>query len=111
MSTKDLNNFKEFNNSTFQKNNFEVPEDYFNSLEDSVLAKLKAKVIYKDETSELPKDYFDEIENNVLKKLKSQRKVVSLRSRIIKIVTPIAVAASIILAIVLTNNSNTVTFD
>ena len=38
MSTKDLNNFKELKNSSLQENSFEVPGDYFNSLEDTVLA-------------------------------------------------------------------------
>ena len=111
MSSKDLNNFKELKNSSLQENSFKVPEDYFNNLEDVVLAKLKAEVIYKNETSEIPKDYFDTIETDVFQKIKPKGKVISLRSRIIKITTPIAVAASIILAIVLTNNSNTVTFD
>ena len=111
MSTKDLNNFKELKNSSLQENSFEVPEDYFNSLEDTVLAKLRAEVLYKNETSEIPNDYFDQIENNILQKIKPKGKVISLRSRILKIATPIAVAASILLAVVLTNNSKSVTFD
>ena len=111
MSSKDLNNFKELKNSSLQENSFQVPEDYFNNLEDVVLAKLKAEVIYKNETSEIPKDYFDTIETDVFQKIKPKIKVISLRSRILKIATPIAVAASIILTVVLTNNSNSVTFD
>ena len=111
MKNHSLNNFKELKNSSLQKNNFEVPEDYFNNLEDTVIAKLKAEVLYKNDTSDLPEDYFDKIETEVFQKIKPKSKIISLRNRILKIVTPIAVAASIILAVVLTNNSKSITFD
>jgi hypothetical protein len=111
MENNSLNNFKGLKNKKLRENRFDVPKDYFNSFEDVVMAKLKAEVLYKDEISKIPKDYFETLENDVIQKVTPETKVISLRRRLLKIITPVAVAASIILAIVLTNNSKSVTFD
>jgi len=111
MKPNNTNNFKELNDSNLQKNSFEVPDNYFNNIEDIVFAKLKAEVLYKNDTPEIPNDYFDEIDSTILKKITPKNKVISLRNRIIKIGAPIAIAASILFAVILTNNSQAVTFD
>jgi len=111
MKPNKTNNFKELNDSNLQKNSFEVPDNYFNNIEDIVFAKLKAEVLYKNDTPEIPNDYFDEIDSTILKKITPKNKVISLRNRIIKIGAPIAIAASILFAVILTNNSQAVTFD
>ncbi|WP_299523155.1 hypothetical protein [uncultured Lutibacter sp.] len=90
---------------------FKTPENYFNSIEDIVLAKLKAAAIQNNTESTIPKNYFDTLEDQVLSKIKTTPKVISLKSRFIKFVVPIGIAASLLLFFVLNNNSAPLTFE
>jgi hypothetical protein len=96
------------------KNAFKTPKNYFNSVEDIVIAKLKAEVLNKTKTdNQIPDEYFNSIEGSILSKIKSENKskVIPLKSRILKYMVPIAIAASFLLIIVLNNNSKTLSFD
>lgn len=91
---------------------FELPENYFNTIEDIVIARLKAEIVQNDyDKTKLPENYFDSIEDRVLTKIKTSPKVISLKSKIVKFAVPIAIAASLLLVFILNDNSNTVTFD
>ena len=90
---------------------FKTPENYFESLEDVLISKLKAEALQHNKLETIPKSYFDTIEDAVLMKIKENLKVVSLKSRISKYAVPLAIAASLLLLIILTNNDNTITFD
>ncbi|MDC9723315.1 MAG: hypothetical protein PSN34_11195 [Urechidicola sp.] len=79
------------------KTGFEVPNGYFESLEDKVISKIKSDVI-----KDIPEGYFDTIEDRVFEKIKREDpKVISLKSRLVKIAAPLAIAASILLLITL----------
>ena len=94
------------------KNPFKTPENYFNSLEDIVLTRLKAEAIQNNKINEEISDtYFTNVEDAVFNKMKSTSKVISLKSKIIKYVAPISIAASLLLIFTLNTNSNKVTFD
>lgn len=95
-----------------QKDNaFKTPENYFDTVEDLVLTKLKAEALQNDEKTVISKNYFDSIEDTVLNKIKSKTKVFSIRRSITKYIAPIAIAASLLLILILNNNSEAPTFD
>ena len=101
-------------NVNSKKNIFKTPKNYFNSVEDIVIAKLKAEVLTKNNTNnEIPKDYFNEVEASIFSKINSENKpkVILLKSRVLKFILPVAIAASFLLIIILNSNSKTVTFD
>jgi hypothetical protein len=57
------------------KTGFEIPENYFETVEEGVIAELKAKNLPKKITSEiikLPKNYFNSIEEIVIARLKAE---------------------------------------
>jgi|GEM_PF-725522 len=96
------------------KTTFTTPKNYFDSVEDVVFAKLKAEVLTQNNTNtEIPKDYFNNVEASIFSKLNSENtpKVISLKSRVLKFMLPVAIAASFLLIIILNNNSKTVTFN
>ena len=93
------------------KKTFTTPENYFESIEDIVIAKLKSEVIHKNIESSIPKNYFDSIEETVLTKIMASPKTIQLKTRFIKFIAPIAIAASLLLVFVLNNNSTNVSFD
>lgn len=89
---------------------FAIPENYFEEVENVVLTKLKLKTAKVKDPYQLPEDYFDTIEDRVLNKIKDGKNIFSIK-RIAKIVTPIAIAASLLLIFILNNNQKTITFD
>ena len=97
------------------KKAFKTPENYFNSLEDIVIAKLKAEAIQlgNERSNEIPEDYFKAVEETIFTKIKTTPKVISLKSRFVKFVIPIAIAASLLLIVTLNTNSNqdSISFD
>ncbi len=93
------------------KETFKTPENYFDSIEEIVISKLKAEVIQNNTETTIPRDYFDTLEDQVLSKIKTTPKVIFLKSKFIKFLAPIAIAASLLLVFVLNNNSTTVTFE
>ncbi len=98
-----------FKNKTTTKT-VKIPKNYFNSIEDIVIAKLKAKTLQKDNTTTVPKNYFETIENTILNKINVKPKATLFKNKIVKLVAPIAIAASILVAFILKNNTNTITF-
>ena len=84
-------------------NPFKITENYFENFEDSIVDSLKNKNHNSiKNTLKVPDNYFDNVEQKVLSKLQQptaqkEVKVISLRSRIIKISTTIVVAASLAL--------------
>lgn len=97
--------------SEITKETFTTPENYFESIEDIVIAKLKSEVIQKKTKNTIPENYFDTIEAAVLAKVKETTKVITLKTRLIKYIAPIAIAASLLLIFVLNNNTTSVSFD
>lgn len=86
---------------------FIVPNSYFKSVEPHVFLKL---------TNDIPTNYFKDVESKILTKLNiennSQVKVIKLKTKFLKRLLPLAVAASVILFIGLNfiNKSNIVSY-
>ena len=97
---KNLNNI--LNDFTKKESNFAVPENYFNNLEDDILSKVIENQFPGELSYNVPENYFDTFEEDIFKKinLKEQKptKLISLKSRLIKII-PTAAAACILLFI------------
>ena len=92
---------------------FKAPVSYFEGVEDSVFARLKAdslKEMSDDHGFDAPVGYFDTIESKVLDKLNvEETKVISIFSRRkLYYVSGIAAAIVILLAVFLNRNSTTV---
>lgn len=86
------NNFKD-------ENPFSVPENYFESVEDTVLSKIIEEQLPGEITYNVPENYFDIVEDSLFTKLDLQKKnvkVISLKDRLLKII-PAAAAACIII--------------
>ena len=81
------------------KTGFVVPNEYFESFENKLISKIHLGI---KNTNDIPEGYFDTIEDRVFEKIKKEEsKVISLKSRFVKIAAPIVVAASILLLITL----------
>ena len=93
-----------------EKEGFNLPASYFENLEDHVFLKLIEDKITKPLKTEIPEGYFNTIEDRVFDKLKEdnliQPRVISLRSKLIKIFTPLAIAASLLLFFIVNYNNN-----
>ncbi len=124
-----------------KKGGFEVPENYFDSLEDDVLSKITVENFKIKPSSgfKTPENYLDSIENEVISKLKAEvlqnkktdnippnyfdtvetnvfDKINSERKiitlkRAAKIVAPIAIAASLLIIFILNSTPKTTSFD
>ncbi|WP_111708469.1 hypothetical protein [Lutibacter citreus] len=93
------------------KNNaYKTPVNYFNEIEDIVLTKLKAESLTENTTNSVPDEYFNTIEDKVFKKLNSKPKVISI-NRISRYLAPIAIAASFLILFLINNNNSKITFD
>jgi hypothetical protein len=100
---KDLNNIK--------NTGFKVPKDYFNTLEDTILSKIKAESILKNIDSpgfEMPNGYLDTLEDTVFNTLpkKENSKVISLFSKKNLIYISGVAAAIVIMFGFFWNNTN-----
>jgi hypothetical protein len=61
--------------NTFKNSALEIPANYFDSIEDAVLAKIKArelKKISRDQIFETPENYFDNVDAIIIAKLKAE---------------------------------------
>lgn len=94
------------------QNSFKAPKNYFENFEDSFFESLENQH-HKSvkSTLKVPENYFENFEQKVLSKLKNttenkEVKVISLRSRIMKISTTIAVAASLALFFIFNQQQN-----
>lgn len=120
---------------------FKIPDNYFASLEEKVIDKMKTKKIKikRAPSYEIPSTYFENIENIVLSKLKAEslqnnseeqipknyfagiedkvmHKIKASRKVIslkkaLKFVAPLAIAASLLLIFTLRSNSKTISFE
>ena len=102
-------------NNTSGVHGFNAPKNYFKTIEDSVIANIAEQGFNKDTAFHTPDNYFENFEEKLFSKLgtpKKEVKVISLRSRLLKII-PTAAAASVLLFIGLNYFSNSVnnTFD
>jgi hypothetical protein len=94
---KNINDY--LNNIPKDKNQFSIPENYFNSVEDSVLSKIIEEQLPGELNYNVPDDYFKNFEDTLFSNSefsKKEVKVISLKSRIIKFI-PTAAAASMLL--------------
>jgi len=102
MENKIKNSEEYLNSKLGKKNNFSVPNGYFNTIEDRIDLKIREEKLSKESGFDIPDSYFDELENNILAKVSAtttkKPKVISLKTKIFKII-PFAAAASIILFI------------
>ena len=97
--------------STKNKKAFKTPDNYFKSVEDLVIIKLKSEVIQNENIQKTPENYFTSFEDTILNKLDTNLEITSKRRKIIKIIAPLAIAASLLLTFVLRTNSSTISFD
>lgn len=82
-----------------KKSGFSVPKNYFSDAEDTFSSFLIEDKFPESNGFEIPDNYFDNVEENILQKInttKKETKVISLRSRIIKLI-PASIAATIAL--------------
>lgn len=82
---------------------FNMPDNYFNDLENDLMSKLIVEDLPEKCGFETPEHYFDSLEDQILNKINgetktSEPKVISLRKRIVKF-TSFAAAASVVLFI------------
>lgn len=115
MDTKNKYSLEHIKSITQNESGFSTPESYFDSVEDSVFSKIKEQSFSKENTFTVPKDYFNNFEDSLFTKVnfpKKEVKVISLKSRLLKII-PFAAAASVILFIGLNyfSFSDTTTFE
>lgn len=115
MNTKNKYSLDHIKSMTQLKNGFSTPENYFDSVEDSVISNIKAASFSKENAFTAPKDYFNNFEDSFFSNIdfpKKEVKVISLKSRILKII-PAAAAASVLLFIGLNifTFSETTSFD
>jgi hypothetical protein len=76
MNKKDLHKIApKLSELSLKKSGFEIPDKYFDTIEDAVFAELKADKFQKKsqkETFKTPDDYFDNVEDIVIAKLKAE---------------------------------------
>lgn len=76
MTNKDLNKIASIlSEITPKESGFQVPENYFDSIEDSVVAEIKSKnlnIQTRTPNFKTPNNYFDSLEDVVITKLKAQ---------------------------------------
>ncbi len=100
---------KDFNN--IKNTGFKVPKDYFNTLEDTILNKIKTDSILKGIDNpgyEMPDGYLNSVEENIFNKVpkKASTKIISLFSKRNLIYISGVAAAIVILFGFFWNNTN-----
>ena len=82
-----------------KKTGFKTPSNYFNNLEDAIVAKVTEENFSKKNGFTVSDSYFNNLEENIIKKItKKETKIISFKERVLKLI-PLATAASIILFI------------
>jgi len=95
-----------------KKEGYTVPENYLNTIEATVFDAIREK-----QHVGVPKNYFETIEDKVFDKIKKENtngsRIINLKSRVIKVFIPIAIAASLLLLFMINYNSsnNATSFD
>lgn len=98
---------------TIKNTGFKVPNDYFKSVEDTILNDLKLKEIAPTSGYKLPTNYFDSLEDKIINasKLEKEVKVIKLFTWR-KVAYATAVAASLILMFnIFFNNTERITIN
>ena len=92
------NSVNYISNKTQKKSGFSAPENYFDSVEDSLFSKLSEQKFPSKSGHSIPEKYFENIDEVIFSKIEFPKtpKVISIRSRIIKYI-PTAAAASLLL--------------
>ncbi|MEX1382213.1 hypothetical protein [Lutibacter sp.] len=90
---------------------YKTPDSYFETVEDLVVAKLKAQTLQKEVTNSIPKGYFETLEDNVFNKIKEETSKVRTLKNISKYAVPITIAASFLIIFMLNSTSNNITFE
>ena len=101
MNTKNKYCLEHIKNVTQQKSGFTTPKNFFNTVEDNVFSTIKAEAFSKENGFSAPKDYLSNFEDSLFSNAnfpKKETKVISLKSKILKII-PATAAASILLFI------------
>jgi hypothetical protein len=101
MDTKNKYSLEYIKSITHNKSGFSTPENYFDSVEDTVFSKVKEQSFSKGNVFIAPKDYFNNFEDSLFANVnfpKKEVKIISLKSRLLKFI-PTAAAASILLFI------------
>lgn len=98
-----------------KKEGFNLPAGYLENLDVHVFLKLKDDKITKPFKTEIPEGYFNTIEDRVFEKLNEenliQPKVISLSSKLLKVVTPLAIAASLLLFFIVNYNNDKINME
>jgi hypothetical protein len=89
---------------------YATPKNYFDTVEEQILEKVDVIGVKSLEQFDIPKNYFDTLEDRVFDKIQQedakQPKVIHLKTRLVKIIAPIAVAASLLFIFILNYNKN-----
>ncbi len=93
-----------------KKEGFDLPTDYFDNFDNTVFDRIATDTNSKKQSLNVPAGYFDTIEDRVFEKIQKesiQPKVINLKSRMIKVIAPISIAASLLLVFVLNYDKGT----
>lgn len=92
MENKDIHN-NDWLSKLPKESGFEVPEGYFDAIEDQFSAGLREELLPKSTGFEVPQDYFDGLEDTILEKIELPKKVkvIPLRARVLRMTTIAAV--------------------
>ena len=104
--------FAEINASKINtdKTIYKTPDTYFESVEDLVVTKIKVGIFQKKTSRSVPESYFETLEDTVFNRIKETSKVSTLK-KLSKYVAPIAIAASFLIIFILNSTSNNITFE
>ena len=104
--------FAEINASKINtdKTIYKTPDTYFESIEDLVVTKIKVGIFQKETSRSVPESYFETLEDTVFNRIKETSKVSTLK-KLSKYVAPIAIAASFLIIFILNSTSNNITFE
>ena len=84
-----------------KKAGFTAPKNYFNTFENQIFKRITRASITNQEQFDVPQNYFETIEDKVFEKIQKaaivKPKVIRLKPLFIKVIAPIAVAASLFL--------------
>lgn len=114
--SRELKNSESFIKSNIKNNHgFSVPNDFFDNLEDTVMANITEQKFNQENAFSVPANYFENFEDELFSKIiptKKHVKIISLKERLLKII-PTTAAACILLFIGLNyfNTSESYNFD
>ncbi|MCG1036315.1 hypothetical protein [Polaribacter sargassicola] len=100
MENKIKNSEEYLNSKLGKKNSFSIPKNYFDTIDDVIDLKITEEKLPKENSFKVPDNYFKNLEDNILSKVteKKEPKVITLKTRLFKVI-PFAAAASVILFI------------